>query len=245
MIAIYFHRQLALPILLFGVSIGLIETCPSFGAEQKAYAAGELELQASSVYIHVGKTGFGHEHAVLGKLASGTVRLGVSENAGSLVFNMASFVADVEQARKFLRMEPDTDQATRAKVTANMIGPHVLDVAKFPTAMFNIQSTHQLPQPSKRGLAIYEFQGIFTLHGQSRPIKFPVEVEQRGTWTRLMGNFSLLQTDYGIKPFTTALGAIGVADRLTIYGDLWVANTANPVKANAQRPARTNQPATR
>ena len=60
-----------------------------------------------------------------------------------------------------------------------------------------------------------------------------------------MGNFSLLQTDYGIKPFTTALGAIGVADRLTIYGDLWVANTANPVKANAQRPARTNQPATR
>jgi hypothetical protein len=38
----------------------------------------------------------------------------------------------------------------------------------------------------------------------------------------LKGAFPLRQTDYGIRPFRKALGAVGVADVLTVYGDLWV-----------------------
>lgn len=36
------------------------------------------------------------------------------------------------------------------------------------------------------------------------------------------GRFAVLQTQYGIKPFSKGLGAIGVADELQIWGDLWV-----------------------
>jgi hypothetical protein len=43
---------------------------------------------------------------------------------------------------------------------------------------------------------------------------------------RLQGSFSILQSDYGITPFSKALGAVGVADRLTISGDLRVATGA-------------------
>jgi hypothetical protein len=43
-------------------------------------------------------------------------------------------------------------------------------------------------------------------------------------YTRIFGNFSILQSDFGIMPFRKALGAVGVADRLTIYGELWVAD---------------------
>jgi hypothetical protein len=38
----------------------------------------------------------------------------------------------------------------------------------------------------------------------------------------LRGRFSLVQSQFGITPYSTALGAIGVADELKVWGDLWV-----------------------
>lgn len=184
---------------------------------------GQVELDTSRVYVHVGKTGFGHEHAVMGKLQSGIVRLGATEKAGKLVFDMVSFVADADSARKYVGLQGVTDTSTQSKVTANMVGPHVLDVAHFPTAEFDIDSAHPLPQPSQRGLAVYEFRGKLTLHGVSRPVTFRAEVEQRNGWNRLMGRFSIQQSTFGMTPYTTAFGAVGVADQLTIFGDLWIA----------------------
>jgi len=34
--------------------------------------------------------------------------------------------------------------------------------------------------------------------------------------------FKIRQTDYGIKPFSRVLGAVGVKDELLISGDLWI-----------------------
>jgi hypothetical protein len=45
-------------------------------------------------------------------------------------------------------------------------------------------------------------------------------VEERPEGLRVRGNFSILQTQYGIRPYSKAFGAVGVADRLTIYGDI-------------------------
>jgi len=42
----------------------------------------------------------------------------------------------------------------------------------------------------------------------------------------IRGNFTILQTDYGITPYSKAFGAIGVANPLRIYGDLYVAPTS-------------------
>jgi hypothetical protein len=39
------------------------------------------------------------------------------------------------------------------------------------------------------------------------------------------GNFTIKQTSFGITPYSKAFGAIGVADELKIYGDLFVAPT--------------------
>jgi hypothetical protein len=37
---------------------------------------------------------------------------------------------------------------------------------------------------------------------------------------RIRGQFSILQTDYGIKPYSDFLGTVAVADRLDIRGEL-------------------------
>jgi polyisoprenoid-binding protein YceI len=62
----------------------------------------------------------------------------------------------------------------------------------------------------------------FTLHGVSQPVHILTEMKATGTpgVVRLTGSFTIQQTDYGIKPYSAAGGAIGIENELTIYGDL-------------------------
>ena len=43
---------------------------------RKAYQAGEFYLPSSRIFVHVDKTGFGHEHAVVGQIQRGFLVLG-------------------------------------------------------------------------------------------------------------------------------------------------------------------------
>ncbi len=92
-----------------------------------------------------------------------------------------------------------------------------------PTATFVAKKIARLSDKSSRGLPQYEVTGDFTLHGTTRPINFTVDVEEVKGWLRVRGAFAILQTQFGIKPYTKAFGVIGVADKLDIYGDLIVA----------------------
>lgn len=185
------------------------------------YQPGDLHVESSRVFIHVYKKGLGHEHAVIGKLRQGNLKLEAGE--GLLVVDMRSFSADTEQARKYLGLAGTTDANTRQQVDANMLGPAVLDVKTFPTATFQATKIIKLASASRRGLPQYELRGDFSLHGATAPVRIISEAEERGNWLHLRGRFAIRQTDYGITPFSKAFGAIGVADRLDIYGDLWFA----------------------
>jgi polyisoprenoid-binding protein YceI len=201
---------------------------------QQKLAAGDLYLDGSRAYIHVGKVGLGHEHAVVGQLLSGTIHLDAPEDAGELVFDMRSFVADTDDARRYIGLEGSTDESTQRQVNANMLGRHVLDVERFPLARFEIKKVVPL-KPEASGEARYEMSGNFTLHGTTRPIKFiaVADTKARAGWTHLRGNFSILQSEFGMKPFTKAFGAIGVTDELQIHGDLWIAQQAVALKPSA------------
>ena len=45
-------------------------------------APGDIDPALSRIYVHVDKTGFGHEHGVEAKLKSGRLQLGANQNAG-------------------------------------------------------------------------------------------------------------------------------------------------------------------
>lgn len=200
---------------------------PATGEAVAGPQPGQLELEHSHVYIRVGKARIGHEHAVMGKLKSGELHLSAADNPrqnpGKLVFDMRTFDADSDAARKYIGMGDSIDDATRRQVNANMLGKEVLDVQNFPTATFAVLKITHLEQASPRGLPQYDIAGDFTLHGTTRPIHFTVDVEEIKGWLRIRGAFAILQTQYGIKPYSKMFGAIGVADRLDIYGDLIVA----------------------
>lgn len=188
-------------------------------------APGDVDLAKSRVYVFVGKTGLGHNHAVSGLLQAGRVSLGAAEQAGMLVFDMRSFTADSTEARKALGLPGETDASTQKQVQANMTGPDVLHVAQHPTATFQIRSALSSKQQVQGRPPVYELVGAFTLHGVTREVMIPVEVEQRGEWLRLRGMFVIKQTDFGMKPYKKLGGVVGVADELRITGDILVRAT--------------------
>jgi hypothetical protein len=194
-------------------SIGICQTPPP---------PGQVDIEHSRVYIFVDKSGaIGHPHAIEGKLASGNIFLKEGKE-GSLVFDMRSFDADTPNGRKFLGLEGTTDDATRKKVNANMRGSDVLHVKKFPTAKFEHATIRAKNSTSKRQLPEYVLTGDFTLHDTTHRIEILCDMEEKDGWHHIRGGFKILQSDYGIKPYSKMLGTIGVTDELVIYGDLWV-----------------------
>jgi polyisoprenoid-binding protein YceI len=196
---------------------------------------GHIQTKASLVYVFVGKTGLGHEHAIAGKLKSGNVQLGAQDGAGEIVFDMETFTADTDEARQYIGLEGTTPAGRRKEVTDNMLGSDVLNVRKFPTATFKISSALPLKKRSDEGHAMYRLDGDFTLHGVKRPIKVDAELIDTEEGFRLRGAFVIKQTDYGIKPFSKALGAVGVTNELTIHGDLLVAAERTAQKIGGKR----------
>lgn len=195
-------------------------TAPAFA---QAPAGPAVDVTASRVYVLVGKSGLvGHVHAVEGRLVSGQVTLGSQEQAGTLVFDMRSFLADTPAARKMLGLSGEVDDSTQKQTNANMLGPDVLDVARHPTARFDIRSALPSAQARPGGPIAYDLAGLFTLHGAQRPLTITAEVEDRGAAVRLWGGFAIKQTDFGMKPYAKFGGIVGVADELKIWGDIWI-----------------------
>jgi len=200
-------------------------------AEAPSPPPGDVDTDGSRIYVFVGKTGLGHDHGIVGRLVSGRVILDAPQNAGQLVFDMPTFLADTPEARKVLGLAGETDASTRKQTTENMLGPEVLDVARHPTATFDIESAIRSRRPVNGAKPTVDLVGTFTLHGVARKVVIPAEVSAAGRSLRLLGSFRIKQTDFGMKPYKKLGGVVGVADELVIHGDIRIA--AVPVAGQA------------
>ncbi|MEQ8789386.1 MAG: YceI family protein [Pirellulaceae bacterium] len=195
-----------------------------------SYQPGEAYLRISRAYIYVGATGFGHPHGVEGPIKQARVLLDAADDAGEIVFDMSSFAVDTDRAREHVGLGGTIDAGTQRQVTATMRGGEVLNVRRYPTATFRIDSAKKMDGLSDRELPRYQLKGEFTLHGKKRPLTVVADVEEKNGWLHVRGKFSIRQTDYGMSPYRRAFGAVGVANQLTIWGDLWIAKEQMVVK---------------
>lgn len=204
-------------------SAGLPSVVPAAEPAADELSAGDIDPGRSRIYVHVGKRRLGHEHGVEGKVKSGHLVLDASEDAGEIVFDMKSFKADTDAARKYVGLEGTSDADEQKDVTATMTGKGVLNVAGHPTATFAVESSERMRDDVKDGKQRYELVGEFLLRGKKQPLKIvAVADELKNGQLQLTGNFTIKQTDYGIKPYSTFGGIVAVKDELKIYGDLWV-----------------------
>jgi hypothetical protein len=177
----------------------------------------DVDSQASEVHIHVFRGGtlarLGHNHVVTSKDVRGYVWLHAKpERSGfDLTFPVAQLIVDDPVARAAAGSEfpgeiaPEDREGTRK----NMLRAEVLDAQSHPT--IRLQSTHvsgslDLPRITTR----------ITIKGVARDVLVPVEVGVVDGRLTASGAFDVLQTDFGIKPFSIGLGALEVQDRLHI-----------------------------
>jgi hypothetical protein len=198
-------------------------TC--FGQQKPALQPGDINCDYSRVYIFVDRSNsLGHVHGVEGRVKSGHLLLNQNQ-PGSLVIDVQSFDADTPAGRAAFGLADDIDQGTRQKVNDNMKGPEVLNVSQFPEAKLSNIKLTATGKMSQRKLQEYIMEGDFTLQQATRKISATCDLEEKNGWSHLRGTFRIKQTDYGIKPFSRVLGAVGVKDELLIYGDLWIMPT--------------------
>jgi polyisoprenoid-binding protein YceI len=171
-----------------------------------------LVAEASRVTIEVGKTGAlsfaGHTHEILAPAVSGTVivdEADPSRSSVSLEFRTAS-----------LRVNPAGEPPGDVpKVQEAMLGPSVLDAARFPSVSF--RSSRVVVVTRAADGSDIRVEGAMTLHGVTRTLTLPLHVTlaRDGTMTA-RGSLSIRQTDYGIKPVTAGGGAVRVKDELEV-----------------------------
>ncbi|MCA9016260.1 MAG: YceI family protein [Planctomycetaceae bacterium] len=214
------HYQRQLLLLIAGFVFFSFSLSQSVQAQS---ASGEINTRTSRVYTFVGKTGLGHEHAVIGEIKAGTLNLGATSNAGKIVFDMTTWKADTPEARKYIGLKGTTSASTQKDVNANMLGSSVLNVRQYPTATFEITSAVPVKQNAPTGKAFYQLDGKFTLHGVTRNLRLMAEVTEKDQQNHVRTSFAIKQTHYGITPYSKAFGAVGVTDELKIYGELDIA----------------------
>jgi len=162
-----------------------------------------IDAAHSTLTVHVYKSGlfsaFADNHIISAPIASGSM----SEEA-PLTIELAVRSADLRV------LDPDLAAEKRAEVQARMLGPEVLDVAKFPAIAFASTSIEPL------GADRWQVTGRLTLHGQARTITFAVARVN----SRYRGDVAIKQRDFGIEPIRVAGGTVKVKDELKVQFDI-------------------------
>jgi len=177
----------------------------------------EVNPQASVVHILVYRGGtlarLGHNHVMSARDLSGRVWIQptLAKSGFRFSFPVAAMIVDDPQARRAAGGDfpPEIPQADRDGTRNNMLRAEVLDAENYPIITLEsvrIAGTLQAPALTAR----------ITIKQVTRdvPVAAAVKIE-RATLTA-KGEFDIQQTDFGIKPFSAALGALGVQDRLKV-----------------------------
>ena len=174
--------------------------------------------EASDMRIFVYRTGrladkLGHNHVVSSEDIQGTMMV-TRDLVGSTVdirIPVATLVVDDPQKRKeagegFQTQVPEKDiKAARQR----MLSSQVLDAGPYPLVKIKATVTGGTPPEMQADVAM-------TLHGQVRNFLTLVRFERQEALATATGSFTLLQTDFGIEPFSMLGGALAVRDEVGI-----------------------------
>lgn len=129
--------------------------------------------------------------------------------SGSLNLEVQTNSLKVVCAMKEGEQQPDTlKEKDIADIEADM-GKKVLHPDKYPTASFSSKSIQENGDS-------YHVSGDLSLHGVTKPLEFDIDTSGGG----LKGRFTIIQTDYGIKPFKAMMGTLKIKDEMDIGFDL-------------------------
>ncbi len=182
-----------------------------FGFVQAFGQTRAIDTGNSKLIVHVSKAGafsaFGDNHEVEAPIAEGSVDEGTRR------------VKFVVESRRLKVLDPQMSPDKRQQVQERMVGPEVLDVARFPRITFESTGVEQA------GPDRLLVRGQLSLHGVTRPVVVNVRTENG----RYVGSSTFKQREFGITPISIAGGSVKVKDELKIEFDVSVSPQAGVV----------------
>jgi polyisoprenoid-binding protein YceI len=95
----------------------------------------------------------------------------------------------------------------KAVVRRNALGS--LNARKFPRIVYSANAIEK----TREG---YRLSGNLTIHGRTRPQVVDVRTDDEGDSWRFSSKTVITQSDFGVKPYSQLLGAVKVADDVTV-----------------------------
>jgi polyisoprenoid-binding protein YceI len=191
-----------------------------FNIYQQAEGRGEvvyaIDSVASTAVVRVSRAGFlavlGHDHVVASHDVIGYALLPdpagtLSGARADLYLPVAGLVVDEAELRKAAGMDTAPSAKDIEDTRTNMFKS--LDAATYPWLMLNVLM-----------LSDNALFANLTLEGVKRSYRIPVQIEFDDETLQVTGEFTLRQTDHGIKPFRALGGALSVADELAVRFEL-------------------------
>lgn len=182
-----------------------------------------FDPDASTIRVLVYRGGFfanaGHNHVLAVENFSGAVYLH-QDSRNSPDFEASSF--ELAFRLDEILLDRPADRATQgsdfssklseddiANTRSNMLGEKVTEAVRYPEV--TIQSVAVSGAPPELTVTVR-----ITLHGSSQDLEMPVELERDQEQIIASGHFELRQKDFGIKPFSAALGTLKVKNELEV-----------------------------
>lgn len=176
-----------------------------------------VEANESEIHILVYRGGslarLGHNHVITSRSTTG--RIWVHEELGRSGFELSmpvqDLIVDDIQARRAQGSDfpPEVPQKDKEATRENMLGPDVLDAAthrEVAVRSVRMEGTAESPVAIVR----------ITIKGVSQDYSVPLQWSESADQLSVSGEFDVLQSDFGIEPFSVGLGALQVQDRLRI-----------------------------
>ena len=170
-----------------------------------------IDPAVSTITLQAGKSGVfsfaGHDHEIVAPVSDGEIaldRLDISRSRISIRF-------DAKSLKVTGRGEPAGDVAEVQQV---MLSDRVLDVQKYPVISFTSR-TMSVTKRSGDQITV-QVAGDLALHGVTRPLALPVDVQLAADQIRANGKAVVRQTEFGIEPVKAGGGTVRVKNDVDV-----------------------------
>jgi len=154
---------------------------------------------------------FGHPHVIGGPAIGGEIALAepFHESALRLSITVNELRVDDPDWRVAEGFEPDMDEDAIAGTRRNLLSAELLDAESHPE--IRIESV-AISGPDWQP----DIEALVTVAGETRQLTVPVTLTIEAESLTAAGRFVIRQSDFGLKPFAAAGGALRVADEILI-----------------------------
>jgi polyisoprenoid-binding protein YceI len=203
---------------VLGAALLLTGGFPATDAGLADAAPRELTVDgdASTIRVLVYRRGalavLAHDHVLVARSIAGRISFDADQPAAAaaqITIPVAFLDVDDPAARKREGFRGDLSESDRASVRENMLSAEQLDEAGSPRIALTVERAEGSLPDLRLRLRVRVRQ-------QERTLEIPVQAIWAGDVLTVSGEARLLQSAFGIVPYSTLLGAIAVEDEVRV-----------------------------